>query len=97
MIPCETKLSCFDAIAKEFLLIHIHFLLFIPQTDKAGYAFFIVKTTDIKLSQKEYISTIELSAEVEEEGTGIRKWKIQCYIWTCKFNSIFSFYFTVPF
>ncbi|XP_026531282.1 alpha-2-macroglobulin-like protein 1 [Notechis scutatus] len=46
-------------------------LSYTGQTDKAGYASFIIKTKDIKLSQKEYISTIALSAEVEEEGTGV--------------------------
>ncbi|XP_013916337.1 PREDICTED: pregnancy zone protein-like [Thamnophis sirtalis] len=40
------------------------------EIDKTGYASFIVKTTDIKLSQKEYINTIVLYAEIEEEGTG---------------------------
>lgn len=34
MIPCDTKLSCFDAIAKEFLLTHINSLLFIPRQTK---------------------------------------------------------------
>ncbi|XP_070597948.1 alpha-2-macroglobulin-like protein 1 isoform X2 [Erythrolamprus reginae] len=46
-------------------------LRYTGQTDKAGYSSFIVKTADIKLSQTEYSNTIELSAEMEEEGTGV--------------------------
>ncbi|XP_025031018.1 alpha-2-macroglobulin-like protein 1 [Python bivittatus] len=42
------------------------------QTDKTGYASFTINTTDIKLLQKGYASTIELSAELEEEGTGVK-------------------------
>ncbi|XP_062975140.1 alpha-2-macroglobulin-like protein 1 isoform X2 [Elgaria multicarinata webbii] len=41
------------------------------QTDKAGCASFTIKAEDIHLSQKGYQNLVQLSAELEEEGTGV--------------------------
>ncbi|XP_063150606.1 alpha-2-macroglobulin-like protein 1 [Candoia aspera] len=42
------------------------------QTDKTGCASFTINTTDMKLPEKGYAGTIKLSAEMEEEGTGVK-------------------------
>nr|XP_016846278.1 PREDICTED: alpha-2-macroglobulin-like protein 1 [Anolis carolinensis] len=41
------------------------------QTDKTGYASFTINATDLNLAQKGYSTQVALSAELEEDGTGV--------------------------
>nr|XP_060619447.1 alpha-2-macroglobulin-like protein 1 [Anolis sagrei ordinatus] len=41
------------------------------QTDKTGYASFTINATDLNVTQKGHDTRVELSAELEEDGTGV--------------------------
>ncbi|XP_060124957.1 alpha-2-macroglobulin-like protein 1 [Zootoca vivipara] len=57
----ETPVRPFNAIQLNYT----------GQTDKNGYASFTINATDLKLPERGFTDLVQLSAELEEEGTGV--------------------------
>ncbi|XP_062975138.1 alpha-2-macroglobulin-like protein 1 [Elgaria multicarinata webbii] len=70
-LSLERRISFFFASDTEETLFHIR-KEYTGQTDKTGCATFTINGTDVNLSQKGYDRSIQASAEMEEEGTGVK-------------------------
>ncbi|XP_053226653.1 alpha-2-macroglobulin-like protein 1 isoform X2 [Podarcis raffonei] len=59
----------YDTPVRQLDAIQMHYT---GQTDKNGYVSFTINATDLKLPERGYTDFVQLSAEFEEEGTGVK-------------------------